>query len=330
MKRLQIYFIASFSCFLASPALSHVKWFAPYNVAQMPLPLGWMTTLDFGILVVTSAMALSAGVAIETSPIGRYLTEGLNRLTKPIQDQALTLIRACFGGFFVVLWALGSFILTPELKTTSVMVGLTQIVIGASMIWTPTLIVAAAGIVALYGFATAEYGVFHMMDYPIFLGSAAYFALSALGWQTTRTRPIDVLRVAAGITLMWASVEKWAYPDWTVPLLAEHPDMTMGLDTSFFMKAAGMVEFALGSALLGPSLVRRISAIALAVIFTAAIAGFGKIDAIGHAPIIITLIIVAADSNPGRRWSADVVPILFLMGLAATIGAYYGLHGLLF
>ena len=41
-------------------------------------------------------------------------------------------------------------------------------------------------------------------------------------------RPLDVARWAAGLTLMWASVEKWAYPDWTYPLLQKSPSLTMG------------------------------------------------------------------------------------------------------
>ncbi len=36
------------------------------------------------------------------------------------------------------------------------------------------------------------------------------------------------LRWAAAVTLMWASVEKWAYPHWTDPLIAAKPAMTMG------------------------------------------------------------------------------------------------------
>ena len=58
---------------------------------------------------------------------------------------------------------------------------------------------------------------------------------------------------------MWASVEKWAYPGWTFPVLHAHPDLSMGLDPKFFMSAAGIMEFSLAFALLWTPLVRRIA-----------------------------------------------------------------------
>ncbi|MBB3543042.1 hypothetical protein [Rhizobium sp. BK661] len=45
-------------------------------------------------------------------------------------------------------------------------------------------------------------------------------------------------------------------------------------------------------------LVRRLSAIALLVIFTAAVYPFGRTDLIGHGPIMAILVAVASD---GRR-----------------------------
>ena len=63
---------------------------------------------------------------------------------------------------------------------------------------------------------------------------------------------------------MWASIEKWAYPEWSFPLLVEHPSMTLGFDPEFFMRAAGAIEFALAFALMWTPLVRRVGAIMLA------------------------------------------------------------------
>ena len=46
-------------------------------------------------------------------------------------------------------------------------------------------------------------------------------------------RPMDIVRWAAAITLMWASVEKGAYPEWSFPLFADNPSMTLGYDPEF-------------------------------------------------------------------------------------------------
>ncbi len=40
-----------------------------------------------------------------------------------------------------------------------------------------TLPLSAAGMVILFGIGIRDYGIFHLADYPIFLGVAAYFAL---------------------------------------------------------------------------------------------------------------------------------------------------------
>ena len=64
----------------------------------------------------------------------------------------------------------------------------------------------------------------------MFLGVAAYLALMGMQSQFFGMRPLDVVRWAAAITLMWASIEKWAYPQWTFPLINDNPSMTMGYD----------------------------------------------------------------------------------------------------
>ncbi len=141
-----------------------------------------------------------------------------------------------------------------------------------------------------------QYGTFHLADYPVFLGVAAYLALVGAQSQFFGMRPLDVVRWAAAITLMWASIEKWAYPQWSFPLINDNPSMTMGYDAEFFMQAAGVIEFTLAFALIWTPLVRRVAAIMLAAAFIAAIAQFGKIDAIGHALIIVVLLAIAADN----------------------------------
>jgi len=191
------------------------------------------------------------------------------------------------------------------------------------------LVLAAAGIVFLYGYAIANYGLFHLMDYPIFLGSASYFALIGLGLDR-RVPALDVVRWAAAVTLMWASVEKWAYPQWTYPLFVTHAGMAMGFDPIFYMKAAGVVEFSLAFALIGPPLVRRSAAVLLAATFISAVPEFGKIDAIGHSPIIVVFLALIADSTPGRRFPSFRMPTYYVIAFVLTVAAYYLGHAALF
>ena len=191
---------------------------------------------------------------------------------------------------------------------------------------------AGFGIVFLFGYAVANYGVFHLMDYPIFLGLAYYLiSLSFPRLGRLRVKPLAVVRTAASVTLMWASIEKWAYPSWTLPIYMTHGEMTFGASFDLFMCAAGVIEFGLAFALLLGPLVRRASAIMLMGLFVSAIFEFGKVDAIGHSMIIAILMLIASDeSRQNRRrvtigWLATPA-WTFAATLAAFLGLYYGLH----
>ena len=186
----------------------------------------------------------------------------------------------------------------------------------------------------LFGAALWNYGFFHLMDYPIFLGVAAYLALTGLQRNLFGLRPLDVVRWATAITLMWASIEKWAYPEWSFPLFAAHPALTMGYDDEFFMRAAGVIEFTLAFALVWTPLVRRVASIVLAGMFLGAILEFGKLDAIGHAPIVAVLLAIVGDRvnspAPSRIRALALAPACFAAALGAFLALYYVMHAALF
>ena len=122
---------------------------------------------------------------------------------------------------------------------------------------------------------------------------------------------------------MWASIEKWAYPQWSFPLITDNPAMTFGFDPEFFMQAAGVVEFTLAFALIWTPLVRRVASIILAATFVSAIFQFGKIDAIGHALIIVVLVAIAADNVSGteKRWNTLLAPVAYCLALTTFLTA---------
>jgi hypothetical protein len=311
-------------------AEAHVKWFAPYNVAETPKSLVWVTDGSFIDLALFAIVLLTVGAVVGNTVLGRVIVGSLDRVTGFVRRDTETLMRAVYGGFFVVLWAVGGIILTPELKTPVDAISWLQLGMAACFIWRRTLVLAAAGIVFLYGYAIAKYGLFHLMDYPIFLGSACYFALIGLGLGRL-VPPVDVARWASAVTLMWASVEKWAYPQWTYPLFVTHTGMSLGFDPVFYMKAAGVVEFSLAFALIGPPLVRRSAAILLAATFISAVPAFGKVDAIGHSPIIVIFLAIIADNTPARqRFPSFRMPAYYVVAFVITVAAYYLGHVALF
>ena len=314
----------------AAPASAHVKWFCPYNVAEVPRSLSSVLDMQFGQLLMLSVGLLMLGAITERGPIGELLLGGMDELAVSIRDLMPTLFRAVYGAFFVALWALGGVILTPELKTAVNWIPWLQLGIAACIMWRQTLPLAGAGIVVLYAYATAAYGVFHMLDYPIFLSAALYLVLVGTGWRLGDLRPLDVVRWGAAITLMWASVEKWAYPQWSYPLFVLHPKIGLGIAPPTYLLIAGMVEFALAFSLICTPLVRRSGAILLLGMFISATLEFGKVDALGHAPIIVILVAVAVDDARESGHHVRYAPVLFCAALAFSLAYYYGIHALLF
>jgi hypothetical protein len=204
-------------------------------------------------------------------------------------------------------------LLTPELKTRWTTIGAIQLSIAGGMLSQRTMPFSALGIVILYAIAIRKYGFFHLADYPVFLGVAAYLAL--IGIQSTffGVRPIDVLRWTTSVTLMWSSIEKWAYPEWSYPLLYLHPELTFGFSPEYYMRAAGAVEFALAFALLWTPLVRRVAAALLIGILVSAVFEFGKIDLIGHSLFVVTLLGILADDGGklATLRSASLLPVRY-------------------
>lgn len=317
-----------------SEASAHVKWFCAFDVAGQPRGLENVLCPDFELLVALALVVLMAGCVLEGTSVGAALQRALNRVTSRLATDSELLIRALCGFFFVALWVTGGMILTPELKTDSSAVSWLQLVLAATMMWRRTLPLAALGIVFLFGLALCDYGLFHLMDYPIFLGLAAYFALTGLQRNLFGMRPLDVVRWATAITLMWASIEKWAYPEWSFPLFVVHPSLSLGYDYEFFMRAAGVIEFTLSFALIWTPLARRSAAILLAGMFLSAIPVFGKLDAIGHAPIIAVVLAIIGDNlsapTTNRKWVLALAPACFAAALATFLALYYVLHALLF
>lgn len=314
----------------AEPAMAHVKWFAPYDVPTQPRVLSDLLNYDFWQPVSLAVLALVVTCYLERTAVGRAMLAAFDRIGGLIFPRIDDLYRAGTGAFFVALGVMGTIILTPELKTAVPAIRWFDIAVAIGMFWRPTMVLSALGIVAFYAYGVAEYGIFHMLDYPIFLGLAAYLGLSGLRRNFLGLRPLDVARWAAGITLIWASVEKWAYPEWTYPLLKTHANLAMGFYPGYYMDAAGVVEFSLAFGLLWTPLVRRLSALVLTAMFISAVIPFGIIDAVGHSMIIVILIGILADTEPIFAKSPVEAVLYYAAALAMILAAYYGLHALIF
>jgi hypothetical protein len=317
---------------LVGPASAHIKWFCAYDVASQPVGLENVLCPDFELLTGLSLLGLLTGAAVEGTSVGNAVLRAFDQATAYIRDNIEIIFRASCAFFFISIWAIGGILLTPELKTDSIWVGALQLAIAAGMLSRRTMPLSALGIFALFDIGVWNYGGFHLADYPVFLGFAAYIALVGGRTDFFGARPIDVLRYAAAITLMWASIEKWAYPQWSYPLMIQHPGMTLGFAPDFYMRAAGAIEFALAFSLLWTPLVRRVGAVMLTAMFVSAVFAFGKIDLIGHSLIVVALVGIVSDNGgkPAKIRDFWLMPAAYAASLALFLATYYMVHAQLF
>ncbi len=325
-----------FAC--PTPSLAHVKWFEPYEISTKPVPMA--DALSQSAFWIAAALVLAlflATIVAERTPLGRSVSTYLDWLTAPLLARADQFIVCIMGGFFVALFTTGTTILTPELLTDARWVGWIQLLIAMCLFSRRLYPFAAAGIIGLWLYALLDYDLFHMLDYvTLGFGMACYLVLASLDDERWRGWRFDALRVGIALALMWSSLEKFNYPGWFLPLLEKKPYLALGLPLRTFITMSGVAEFTLGFGLLWSPLVRRLSALMLFIIMSAAVYPFGRVDLIGHAIILGALILVIAGAGvpprPMRHLAPALtrVPIGLAIAFIAFICGHRGVHDFIY
>lgn len=315
-------------------AEAHVKWFAPYIVGAPPQPISTVLSNSWfwsGIALVVVFFVLTR--LVEISSFGDRVHDGLDRGTSFLWLRLDDYVRVTVGAFFVAIFAVGGVYLTPDLKTPAEWVSWLQLLIAAAIFFRPTMPLAGIAIIALWLLAIRDYDLFHLFDYlALGVGVAGYLILEPSKNEALRSHRFEVLRWGLAIALMWSSLEKLAYPDWFYPLVEEKPFLTFGMPRDAFIPMAGVAEFTMGFGLLWTPLIRRLSAVALIVIFTAAVWPFGRIDLIGHGLIMAILVAVACDQCrktrflPALKVHLPAIPGGITAAVVVFVSAYWGLH----
>ncbi|KQS75188.1 hypothetical protein ASG25_20735 [Rhizobium sp. Leaf384] len=323
-----------------SVASAHVKWFEAYEVAAKPVPIVTTLTLPYFWLALLLVLGFFlATTLLERRQAGSMAIGGLDAVTATLRNHADHFLLSVLAAFFVSLFAVGGSYLTPDLKTQSELVPWAQIVIAALIPMRRTRPVAAVAIVVLWLFTLRDYDLFHLFDYlALGLGLAGYLLLSGMPDGKWHDRRFGVLRWGIALALTWSSMEKFMYPQWFMPLLEEKPFLAFGIPFRAYTTMAGVAEFTLGFGLLWTPLVRRLSAVALFTLMFAAVYPFGRVDMIGHATILASLLIVLADPQradameiaPEGRAATLYVPAGLAIALAVTMISYAGLHNVIY
>ena len=320
--------------FLPQPAWAHIKWFAPYDVTAAPASVDRVLSMHFVAVLAGFVLLVFAGFLLDRllARKGRGVAEA-----PAGSETAELLIRAGTGGFFMAIFATGGLILTPELRTQADWTGWLQLGIAISMLSRRTCILGATGVLILYGYGISLYGLFHMVDYPMFPGLAVYLALTSCPSQRLRALRMPILSASVCIGLMWGAIEKWAYPQWTFPMLEARPYLTLGVSPRNVMIIAGFVEFSLAFYIMTGLTLVRLAIAGLIGLFLAAIIDFGKIDAIGHLPIVVPLLAMFVHGpNQLQKWFYDgsaglfdearKASVSFATSICLLLSIYYGIQ----
>jgi hypothetical protein len=327
------------------PAQAHVKWFSKMadcgtspittlNIFSSPLFVG----LSIAAAVAMTALVIADG---RISRGDNLAVRSAARLDRAAADWMMPFLRLGIAAYFagiVIYFSAAPIILTAELKTDAAWVPVLQLGIAATVLMRRGALLAALGIVILFAHAIQRYGLFHMLDYPFFLGLAAVLGIGQVWGHDKRQLAFAILRVTMGVSLLWCGVEKWLYPDWTYELLrADLKGLLMtGLSPKLIVMGAGFVEFCLAFILIFGRLASQVAAAVLLAVMMSAIPVVGMVDALGHLPILVVLLILAMTQNPiachasapGKRGNDVGAAISFMVSVPGFIGAYYLSHEL--
>lgn len=330
---------------LSEAASAHVKWFCSnVDVHEAPKALTTVVSPTFlaGFALFTTLVFLGFlldGAAGRRWPLLVSCGERFDLIEEKV-------VRIAIGAFFLLLWDKGAIVawengsralLTPELDVGHAWIGLVQVMIALAVTTRFTCVFAALGILALYADGVWKFGLFHMTDYVFFPGIAAYLALSAWGTPAAVRARVPVLSGSLAFGLMWTAIEKFLYPQWTLQIVAFHPELAFGFNPRFAVVMAAFVEFTLAYFIMTGRGLVRFGALGYALIFVGAIPTFGHLDAVGHIPIVgILLAVCLHGSTPlqkvmrvqglGRVRNAAAIAGVYVATLGVFFAMYYGLH----
>jgi uncharacterized membrane protein YphA (DoxX/SURF4 family) len=303
--------LLALAAFLLLPqtALAHVKWFSDFSFTDRPLTLDETITPLFIGLAVLSMVVIGALVVVD-----RLLkdTTWYNRIGDWLEersDKSVLVMRVATGATLLMSWQADA-LLVPELTAPAAWVGWAQFVVALLLLFRETTPIAGVGLIGLYVIGIVEYRAFHMLDYLLFLGVAWFLIVSTFKDQSIYGTGIPALYATVGFSLFWVGLEKLIYPQWSLYILEQNPQLALGLPLEFFLTSAAFVELSLGFLLIIGLLGRPLSLVVTLVFFSTTLV-FGKVEVIGHT-IIHGALIVFLLEGPGPVYKA---PYQFLKSI---------------
>ncbi len=288
---------------IAMPAAlwAHVKWFSDFSFADRPLTLAEAITPSVIGLLVLSMVVIGGLVWVDLRLTDIQWYRRLDRRLAALSDRSTLVLRVGAGATLLLAWQ-GDAIFVPELSIGAAWIGWYQFALALLLLFRRTVWIAGVGILLLYGYGFTQFGALHMLDYTFVAGVGYYFAVTRSAGEKIRATSLPALYLTVGFSLCWVALEKLIYPEWGRYVLAQNPQLALGLDIDFFLTAAAFVEFSLGYLLI-ICLMQRPMALLITLVFFSTTLVFGKVEVIGHTLIHAALIVFLLE-GPGTFYKA--------------------------
>ena len=287
--------VAVFS--LPFSAHAHVKWFSEFSYADKPISYAEVWTTPFWCLVGLAVLVSVSMSLLEERMVRISWIAAIDSWFAERSDFVMPVMRLGVGVTLLWCWQAGK-LLAPDLGTSSEWIIWLQVIVAILLVFPQTLGWAGAGILVLYALAIRLFGIFHMLDYLLFVGIGWFFISQQLKNESLRLTGLPALYATLGFCLIWLGLEKLIYPSWSKLLLEEHPVLALGIEHDFFVTLAAMVEIGLGFMIM-VCLQERLLALTITLIFVLTTLVFGRAELVGHT-VIHTLLIVFLFAGSGK------------------------------
>lgn len=281
----------------------HVKWFHDYSFTDRPENFNEVLTPLVVTLVLVGAIAVISLVFID-----RFLAMSTTygKISEWFEERRIhgpLAMRVGAGMTLLLSWQADA-LLVPDLPVEHAWIGWLQFAIAITLIFPRLMAVAGAGILFLWILGVGQYGLFHMLDYLLFVGVAVYFIASVNRRVLIIGLGVPALYFSLGFSLIWVALEKLVYPQWGLAILADNQHLTLGLDDDLFLAIIAVSELTLGFLLIIGLLGRPLVVVITLVLFTTALT-FGKVEVVGHTIIHASLIVLLLEGE-GRIYPAPI------------------------
>lgn len=301
----------------------HVKWFSD-NLDRVPLPFSRIITLTFLFWLAFTVLVLWFTSVIHT-PLGRQKNVVLiHRWLDRIKPHTEMIMRTGLALGLSMQLLSGSY-LAPEFSINSMWVILGLVGAVVFLFNKRTLPVSGAILFLLYVQAALTYGLFHAIDYLLYLGIVYYLFVS--GTPLKRTA-VAVMYICTGISLAWLAMEKLTIPELACTVMGEYGLPTFGFTLENFVLISAFIEIGLAWAFI-VGIMNRFTALLVSGVFIMTSLVFGHIEIIGHTIIHTVLILFLIEGVGNLRTPLQFHRSPLLRGLFVSVNFCLFMFGLM-